>query len=67
MRVVLGFPRPARQAWRVRVLVVDDEVRMAEAVARGLREEGFVVDVAYDGVDGLHRASRTTYEKGLVR
>jgi two-component system, OmpR family, response regulator len=46
----------------VRVLVVDDEVRMAEAVARGLREEGFVVDVAYDGVDGLHRAGEGEYD-----
>jgi two-component system OmpR family response regulator len=46
----------------VRVLVVDDEVRMAEAVARGLREEGFVVDVAHDGVDGLHRASEQSYD-----
>jgi two-component system, OmpR family, response regulator len=46
----------------VRVLVVDDEVRMAEAVARGLRDEGFVVDVATDGVDGLYRASEESYD-----
>jgi DNA-binding response OmpR family regulator len=46
----------------VRVLVVDDEVRMAEAVARGLREEGFVVDVAHDGVEGLYRASEEPYD-----
>jgi len=59
---VLGFAGPARQAWLVRVLVVDDEVRMAEAVARGLRAEGFVVDVAHDGVDGLHRASEASYD-----
>jgi DNA-binding response OmpR family regulator len=44
------------------VLVVDDEVRMADAVARGLREEGFVVDVAHDGVDGLHRAGEGAYD-----
>jgi DNA-binding response OmpR family regulator len=46
----------------VRVLVVDDEERMAEAVARGLREEGFVVDLAHDGVEGLHRASEEAYD-----
>jgi len=46
----------------VRVLVVDDEVRMADAVARGLREEGFVVDVAHDGVEGLYRASEDSYD-----
>ena len=58
----LGKPRPARHAGGVRVLVVDDEVRMAEAVARGLREEGFVVDLAHDGVEGLHRASEEPYD-----
>ena len=46
----------------MRVLVVDDEVRMADAVARGLREEGFAVDVAHDGVDGLHRAGEGRYD-----
>jgi DNA-binding response OmpR family regulator len=46
----------------MRVLVVDDEVRMADALARGLRDEGFSVDVAHDGVDGLHRASEDLYD-----
>jgi two-component system, OmpR family, response regulator len=46
----------------VRVLVVDDEVRMAEAVARGLRAEGFLVDLSHDGVDGLYRASAEPYD-----
>src|SRR4051794_7106012 len=35
---------------------------MADAVARGLREEGFVVDVAHDGVEGLHRATEEPYD-----
>ena len=37
----------------MRVLVVDDEVRLAETVARGLRAEGFEVDLAHTGPDGL--------------
>jgi DNA-binding response OmpR family regulator len=45
----------------VRVLVVDDEVRLAEAVARGLRAEGFEVDVAHSGPDGLWRAREGAY------
>ena len=40
----------------VRVLVVEDEVRLAQAVRRGLPAEGFVVDLAHDGEDGLHLA-----------
>ncbi|HEX8495771.1 MAG TPA: response regulator transcription factor [Actinomycetales bacterium] len=40
----------------MRVLVVEDEVRLARALQRGLRAEGFAVEIAHDGVDGLHLA-----------
>jgi DNA-binding response OmpR family regulator len=46
----------------VRVLVVEDEVPLAEAVARGLRREGMAVDVAYDGDVGLEKAMVTRYD-----
>jgi DNA-binding response OmpR family regulator len=46
----------------MRVLVVEDEQRLASAVRRGLNAEGFVVDVAYDGVDGLHLAREGGYD-----
>ena len=45
----------------MRVLVVDDEVRLAEAVARGLTAEGFDVEVVNDGLDGLWRAREREY------
>jgi two-component system OmpR family response regulator len=45
----------------VRVLVVEDEVRLAEALARGLRAEGFEVDLAHSGPDGLWRAREGAY------
>ncbi|MFJ5519230.1 winged helix-turn-helix domain-containing protein [Streptomyces griseoluteus] len=40
----------------MRVLVIEDERGLAEGLAHGLADEGFVADVAYDGVDGLWRA-----------
>lgn len=46
----------------VRVLVVEDEVPLADAVARGLRREGLAVDVAYDGETGLEKAMMTRYD-----
>jgi len=46
----------------VRVLVVEDEAALADAVARGLRREGMAVDVAYDGVDGHEKATVTRYD-----
>jgi DNA-binding response OmpR family regulator len=46
----------------VRVLVVEDETQLADAVARGLRREGMAVDVAYDGESGLEKALVTRYD-----
>src|SRR6201994_3599090 len=46
----------------VRVLVVEDERRPAGAVQRGLQAEGFAVDLAYDGADGLHAAREGGYD-----
>ena len=46
----------------MRVLVVDDEVRLADGVRRALEAEGFAVDVAHNGVDGLWRARETRYD-----
>lgn len=46
----------------MRVLIVDDEVRLAEGVRRGLEAEGFAVDVAHNGVDGLWRAREQRYD-----
>ena len=45
----------------MRVLVIEDEVRLAEAIARGLRAEGFEVDVAHTGPDGLWQATEVAY------
>jgi len=46
----------------LRVLVVEDEVSLAEVVRRGLTREGFVVDVMHDGQDGLWAASESAYD-----
>jgi DNA-binding response OmpR family regulator len=46
----------------VRLLVVEDEHRMAAALQRGLTHAGFTVDVAADGVQGLELASSVRYD-----
>ncbi|MEL6893065.1 MAG: response regulator transcription factor [Actinomycetota bacterium] len=45
----------------MRILVVDDEVRLAESIARGLRAEGFDTDVVHDGVDAIWHATEVDY------
>jgi 4-hydroxyphenylpyruvate dioxygenase len=44
------------------VLVVEDEAKVADAVRRGLEAEGFAVDVAPDGNEGLWRAEESAYD-----
>lgn len=46
----------------MRVLVVEDDADMAEALAWGLRAEGYVVDVADNGEDGLWKARETAHD-----
>ena len=46
----------------MRLLVVEDELKLAAYLHKGLTEEGFVVDVAHNGVDGLHLAMECDYD-----
>jgi two-component system OmpR family response regulator len=46
----------------MRILVVEDETRMAALLKRGLEEEGHTVDVATTGTDGLYYASEYEYD-----
>ena len=46
----------------MRLLVIEDELKLAAYLHKGLTEEGFVVDVAHNGVDGLHLAMECDYD-----
>jgi two-component system, OmpR family, response regulator len=46
----------------MRVLVVEDEVRMAALIRRGLEEDGYAVDVSTTGTDGLWQAREFVYD-----
>ncbi|HTJ34594.1 MAG TPA: response regulator transcription factor [Dactylosporangium sp.] len=45
----------------MRVLVVEDEVNLAETIRDGLGVEGFTVDLVHTGIDGLWAATETPY------
>jgi DNA-binding response OmpR family regulator len=60
-------PRPGWADWgrkgvTVRVLVIEDDEEMAQAVASGLRRARMAVDVAFDGTAGLERALLNDYD-----
>lgn len=46
----------------MKLLVIEDEIKLAQYLRKGLTEEGHVVDVANDGVDGLHLAVTGGYD-----
>lgn len=50
----------------MRLLIVEDEVRLADGMKRGLEAEGFAVDVASNGVDGLWLAEQQPYAAILL-
>ena len=46
----------------MRILVIEDERKVADIIVRGLRAERFAVDAAYDGVKGWELASVYDYD-----
>lgn len=50
----------------MRILVVEDDEKIASFISKGLKEAGFAVDVAPDGVDGLHLGVNEPYDVLVV-
>lgn len=46
----------------MKILVIEDEKKIANLLQKGLREQGYTVDLSHDGNDGLERASAQPYE-----
>ena len=49
----------------MRILVIEDEQRLSHIIKKGLMEDGFAVDAAFDGEDGLYLAESETYD-GII-
>ncbi len=50
----------------MKILVIEDEKKVAHFLQKGLKEEQYVVDVAYDGLDGQHLATTNDYDLILL-
>lgn len=46
----------------MRILLVEDEIKTADFLRKGLTEHGYIVDVAHDGIDGKHLAIEGEYD-----
>ena len=60
--MLAGANQPSRTALPGKILVVDDEQRILRFLVRGLQAEGFAVDAADNGADGLHKALEGGYD-----
>src|ERR1700704_2386673 len=58
----MRYLHASRHAGDMRVLIDEDERRLADAIARGLRREGMAVDLAPDGADALLKARVVRYD-----
>jgi len=50
----------------MRILIVEDDVKIASFVSRGLKAAGFAVDIATDGEDGLYMALSEPYDAAII-
>ena len=50
----------------MKLLLIEDDKKIAAAITRGLRADGFTVEVAFNGIDGLWMATEATYDVLVV-
>lgn len=50
----------------MKILVVDDELRIASSIKQGLEQAGYAVDLAHDGEDGYNAAMADEYDAVLL-
>ena len=63
---VVGSEGPGQDRGGMRILVVEDDRKVASFLGKGLREEGYAVDVALDGADGGMKARAHDYDLLLL-
>ncbi len=50
----------------MKILVVEDETKTGDYLKQGMGEAGFIVDLARDGIDGLHLALSENYDLAIL-
>ena len=50
----------------MKLLVIEDETKIASLLKKGLQEQGFQVDISGDGEDGLERATKNPYDAIVI-
>jgi two-component system, OmpR family, response regulator len=50
----------------LRILLIEDDKKIAGFIEKGLKESGFIVDICHDGIDGLNQALSSVYDAAVV-
>jgi len=50
----------------MRILIIEDEQKVAAFIQKGLEQEGYAVDVAYDGEEGAYQAENFDYDAMIL-
>ena len=51
---------------RMKILLIEDDQRMADFIVKGLKQAGCIIDHAVDGEDGLICAMNSTYDAAVI-
>jgi two-component system OmpR family response regulator len=54
------------ESYEMRILLIEDDEKIAELVVKGMNEAGFITDHAHDGVEGLDMALSDIYDSAIV-
>ena len=65
-RVLITYSSSHRYAAAMRILVVEDEPKMAGLLQRGLVEEGYAIDLAATGTEAIWAATENPYDAKLI-
>src|SRR5690606_17508145 len=62
----LGHPEQTERSGCMRILLVEDEAPLRETLAARLKREGFAVDAAQDGEEGLYMGREVPFDVGII-
>lgn len=66
MVIIFGYPQQNLRKQIIlvvmKILIVEDEIKIANSLKKGFEQESFIVDVSYDGEDGYYLASSDDYD-----
>lgn len=65
-RELFRHPPPEKMTDTKKILIIEDDLRIAQNISKGLIEKGFETEVAYDGKIGVRLALSNSFDRSLL-